>query len=339
MKNTIITLCLLSLSFTSCQELVFGLEYDNNPEENFESMWSEFDQLYGLFRIKNMDWDSVYQVYRPQISARSSETELYNVLTAMMALLNDGHTGLLPTNSNLPQYQSGEAGRIKQITDFHLDIVKSNYLQRPKEAEPFTYDFLTEDIGYLYIAYEPGEKTIDKYMPEVIDYFKNAKSLIVDVRVNTGGEDRGGQAIASYFTDQRRLFMTSSIKNGPGRDDFTTPEEWYIEPRSITFNGPLYLLTNRSTISAGETLTLAMQSLPQLTTLGDTTSGAFSNAITKELTNGWLYSMSIGAWKAADGTSFEVQGIPPDIVVQNDQGVLLSGTDQALEKAIELARR
>ncbi|MEM6380164.1 MAG: peptidase S41, partial [Bacteroidota bacterium] len=127
MKNTIIILCLCSLGFTSCQELVFGLEYDNNPEENFESMWSEFDQLYGLFRVKNIDWESVYQVYRPQISAQSSEAELYDVLTAMMALLNDGHTGLLPTNSTLPQYQSGEGGRIEQITDFHLDIVKSNY--------------------------------------------------------------------------------------------------------------------------------------------------------------------------------------------------------------------
>ena len=176
-------------------------------------------------------------------------------------------------------------------------------------------------------------------MPEILDYFKNAKSLIVDVRVNTGGEDRGGQAIASYFTDQRRLYMTSSIKNGPGKDDFTTPEEWYIEPKPIIFDGPLYLLTNRSTISAGETLTLAMRSLPQLTTLGDTTSGAFANAITRELPNGWLYSMSIGEWKAADGTSFEGQGIPPNIVVQNQEDVLLGGTDQALEAAIELARQ
>lgn len=337
MKNIIITLGFLVLSFSSCKELIFDLEYDNKPVDNFESMWTEFDQLYGLFRIKKIDWDSVYQVYRPQVNQQSSEFELYEVLVDMMELLNDSHTGLLPTNSDLPQYQSGEGGRKTQVTDFHLDIVKENYLNDLQIKEPFTYAYLTNEVGYLYIAYEPAEKTIDKHMPDVLDYFKNAKSLIIDIRVNTGGEDRGGQAIASYFTDQKRLYMTSSIKNGPGRDDFTTPEKWYIEPKPTTFSGPLYLLTNRSTVSAGETLTLAMRSLPQLTILGDTTTGAFANAITRELPNGWLYSMSIGEWKAADGTSYEGQGIPPDIVIQNEQQVLLGGKDQALEKAIDLA--
>jgi C-terminal processing protease CtpA/Prc len=338
MKNIICSLCFLCLLSSSCKELIFDLEYDNNPVGNFESMWSEFDQIYGLFRIKNIDWDSVHQVYRPQINKQSSETELYNVLVAMMTLLNDSHTGLLPTNSDLPQFQSGAGGRIQQVTDFHLDIVKDNYLSDPKTAEPFTYDYLTDEVGYLYIAYEPGEKTVDKLMPEIIDYFKNAKSLIIDIRVNTGGEDRGGQAMASYFTDQMRLYMTSSVKDGPGPDDFTTPEQWYLDPKPTIFSGSLFLLTNRSTVSAGETLALAMRSLPQLSSVGDTTTGAFANAITRELPNGWLYSMSIGEWRAADGTSFEGQGIPPDLVIQNDQATLLQGIDQALEKALEMAQ-
>jgi C-terminal processing protease CtpA/Prc len=171
-------------------------------------------------------------------------------------------------------------------------------------------------------------------MPDLVDYFSGAEGLIVDIRSNTGGEDRGGQAIASYFTDQGRLYMTSSIKNGPGPDDFTPPEDWYITPKAKTLEQPLVLLTNPATISAGETLALAMLSLPQLTSMGDTTTGAFANAVTRELPNGWLYTISIGDWRTGDGQSYEGLGIPPDSLVQNQANEIRSGQDKVLEAAI-----
>ena len=97
-------------------------------------------------------------------------------------------------------------------------------------------------------------------------------------------------------------------------------------------------MTNRSTVSAGETLALAMRTLPQLSTVGDTTQGAFSNAITRELPNGWLYSLSIGDWRAADGTSYEGIGLPPDTVVHNEVQELRNGIDRVLDTAIDLLR-
>ena len=41
-------------------------------------------------------------------------------------------------------------------------------------------------------------------------------------------------------------------------------------------------------------------------------------------------------WRAADGTSYEGKGIPPDLVIQNQRAVLEAGRDQALEMAIDL---
>lgn len=147
-----------------------------------------------------------------------------------------------------------------------------------------------------------------------------------------------GKTVASYFTAERRLYMTTSIKNGPGPDDFTSPEQWFIEPKGERFGQPVVLLTHRQTISARETFALAMRTLPQVTTVGDTTAGAFSNLLLRELPNGWGYSMSIGEWRAADGSTYEGVGLPPDEVVQNKRADYLNGRDEVLERAIELLR-
>ncbi len=340
MKNSIIIIASLLILTTSCEEYVFDMEYKNTPVENFEALWSEYDQLYGLFEVRNIDWDQVYEEHRPQINNQSSSEELYNVLVSMLTILDDSHVGLYPTNDEFPLFFSGLEGRLKERETFHLDVVKDNYLKEAKEEFPFTWGFLDDQrsIGYLYILGEPGDKQVDKLMPDIIQNLQNAAHLIVDIRNNSGGEDRGSQAIASYFTDQRRPFMQVSIKNGPERDNFTTPDTWYIEPKGITYNGPITLLTNRHTVSAGETLTMAMNTLPTITSIGDTTMGAFANAAYGELPNGWLYSISIGDWRDAEGKSHEGIGIIPDHIIKNQKADLLNGKDEVLESALQRIR-
>lgn len=343
MKNNLILVILTTslLLLSSCEKHIFGLKYTNDPVGNFEALWSEFDQMYGLFRVKNVDWDSVYTIYRPMISKETTNAELYHVLVEMLQTLDDGHVGLLPTDAELPQYTGGPIGRIDTIRDFDIDILKANYLDNPKETDfAMLYDWVEDSIGYVHIyGFADGEKAFDQETETMLDFFEGAKGLIIDIRGGYGGEDIAGKTIAGHFADQRRLYMTTTIKNGPGPDDFTEPEKWYVAPRGTSqFTQPVVLLTNRLTISARETFELAMLNLPQVTTVGDTTSGAFSNQINRELPNGWGYSISIGEWRAADGSSYEGKGIPPHIVVQNQRADLLNGQDEALEAAISLLR-
>ncbi len=340
MKNIMIV-CFLTFSLMSCEKIIFGLEYSNNPEDNFEALWSEFDQLYGLFKVRDVDWDAAYDQYRPQVNAETTDEELYEIIVDMLKVLDDGHVFLLPVGTDLPMYKGGPIGRIDTIQDFDLDLLKANYLSNPQETDfAILYDWLEEDIGYLHFYnFADGERVFDREIEPVLDFFKDAQGLVIDIRGGDGGEDIAGKTVASHFTEIERLYMTTSIKNGPGPDDFTDPEEWYIHPRGrFQFTKPVVLLTNRLTISARETFALAMRTLPQVTSVGDTTAGAFSNLVLREMPNGWGYSMSIGDWRAADGTSYEGIGLPPDIVVQNQRVDVLTGQDKALEKAIDLLR-
>lgn len=340
MKKIIVLLFIcpiLLLLSTACQKEIFGLTYDDTQVGNFEALWNEFDQLYGLFEVRGVDWDEVYATYRPQINNDLSDLELFELFVEMLSNLDDGHVGLISTNPDFPTYTGGPPNEF----DFEFDILKDNYLPNSKENKvQMTYGFVEEGIGYVYILHfgEAGN-LLKKEMEKLLDFFKDAKGLIIDIRNGFGGEDIAGKLIASHFTNQKRLYMTTSIKNGPGENDFTTPEKWYLDPMGdVPFTKPIAVLTNRVTISARESFLLAMKALPQVVTVGDTTNGAFANAINRDLPNGWGYSMSIGDWRAADGTSYEGIGVPPDVLVENETAAVLEGRDEALERAIALLK-
>ncbi len=338
MKNLYIIF--VAIAFVSCDNIFFEEEFPDNAVSNFEYFWKEYDAKYGLFQVKNIDWDSVYSVYRPQISETSTDEELYSVLVGMLELLNDNHIALAPTSdSDLPYYRSGILGKLGTINDFDLEILKNSYFTTTKFEDPFfTYGILPGNIGYIHIeGFSDMPRYIEKPMDNILSELKDTKAIIIDARGGYGGEDLMGKYIAGRFATEKTLYQKSRIKNGAGENDFTEWEEWYVEPEGdFQYSNPVVVLTHRFTLSARETFCLAMKVLPQVTFVGDTTAGSFSNQINRELPNGWGYSISIGQWVDANGTSYEGLGLVPDIVIQNKKQDVLNGKDEVLEKAMEI---
>lgn len=96
------------------------------------------------------------------------------------------------------------------------------------------------------------------------------------------------------------------------------------------------MLTDRYTTSAGERAVMAFKTLPNLTHMGDTNSGAIATKIGKELANGWYYSLVTQKTEFRDGISYEGPGLPPDIFVKNTAGEMAAGQDRTLEEALAL---
>lgn len=329
---------LIFTSLLSCDDLFLGDEVADTPLSNFESVWKEFDEKYGLFETKNIDWDSVYNVYRPQAEQVTTNEMLYSILTEMFAGLNDSHVALVPTEeSKLEFFQSGVLGTLDSMTDFSIEIIKENYLNDYKFADPFfAYGTLQNNIGYIHIeGFSDLPKFLEDPMDEVINDLKDTKGIIIDVRGGYGGEDLAGQYIAGRFTSTTQPFMKNRVKTGPEKNNFSPFQTWNLKPTgSFQYTKPIVVLTNRFTISARETFCLAMKVQQQVTFIGDTTAGAFSNQINREMPNGWGYSLSVGQWLDANDISYEGVGLVPDILIQNQKSDLLNGSDMALERAI-----
>ena len=71
-----------------------GTATNRSPVEIFETVWSTFDQRYALFGARSVDWQALYDVYRPEVTAETTDEQLFDILTAMLSHLNDNHVML-----------------------------------------------------------------------------------------------------------------------------------------------------------------------------------------------------------------------------------------------------
>jgi hypothetical protein len=342
MKKSYPSILIVSLIalFTSCSNRILGPELPNNPVTSFDHLWGEYDRLYGAFEPKKIDWNALYQTYRPQVNEQTTDAELYRVMTSLLNHLDDNHVYLRPTaNTGLPWYDGGILGRTK-VEDYDGAVVK-RYLT---DSRTFTNEFVTgklaDNIGYMLLkGFEHDYVTYEKTMDSVLTYLQHTKGLIIDLRENGGGEDRVGQYIANRFATERHLSFTARLRNGPRHSDFGDELRFYTEPAGrFQYTKPIVVLTNLTTYSTGETFVLAMLQNKTVTQVGDVTGGAFSDALTRDLPNGWSFRVPIADVRDATGRNLEGIGIVPKIRVKNKSEELKAGHDQALETAIELLR-
>ena len=311
----------------------------NDPEANFEFLWHEFDKNYAIFGPKHIDWDALYRIYRPQVTAETSDDELYKILCSMLGHLNDNHVRLIYGERRF------YAGILNNLTrgDYSTELVASKYLRESKTAAAkgsFTYGWLSDSIGYFHFPGFGDPAASAAAVDELLDEFKNAKGLVIDVRGNGGGDDLVGKVIADRFSDRKRHYMTTRIKRGDAHDDFYPPMYWYAEPGGPRqFTKPIVLLTHRFSVSAADNFTLAMRVLPHVTVVGDFTSGCFADAYGSELPNGWRYGLAYTLFTDYSGFCWEGIGVPPDIRQLNTPEEIEAGTDRQLELAIALLEK
>jgi hypothetical protein len=329
-----IIIVMLCVALASCGEQFLGPDSENTPEKNFELLWEDFDKTYSHFEIKKIDWDSLYAEYRPQVTSETTGQELFSIMSAMLAHLNDGHVNLWT--------QYGEYHRTFNLDSYYyripLSIIKSRYLTTYKEInDTIVYGQLTSDLGYIYIRTFDGTTESFKMIDKIMEEFKGFKGIVVDVRDNGGGVQKNSGIIASRFADRKRLFDYIQWRNGPKHSDFTEPLARYIEPTGkIQFTKPVALLTNRGCFSSAEIFTLMMREFPHVTVVGGTTAGSTGFPESRGLPNGWVYSVPTWIELTPEKEPYENIGLVPDVPVFQTASDSQSGKDTILEKAIQM---
>ncbi|MEO0895071.1 MAG: S41 family peptidase [Bacteroidota bacterium] len=340
-RNTsFFALIALVLSCVSCEQLLLTPEYENTPQGVFDALWNSFDQHYGGFMVKDINWDSMYTTLSKDIREDMSGEELFDACVSLLSPLKDPHVLLVPMDIDREIWYGSRKAKLDTLQDFDKDILQENYLSEVKTTDNmFEYGIMEGNIGYVYIHhFALNESDTKKEFDEVMEELGSTAGLIFDIRGGFGGEDVSGKGIASRFADQSYHYMNTRVKNGPEHDDFTPAVQWFVEPEGTRYEKPVVMLTNLQTLSARETFLLAMRVMPQVTQIGDTTAGGFSNANPGELPNGWGYYLSVGEWTDGNGISYEGKGIAPDILIQNRRPDVLAGKDEVLEKALEVLR-
>ncbi|MDE7334863.1 MAG: S41 family peptidase [Muribaculaceae bacterium] len=309
-------------------------EFPADNSGNFEALWTAVDEHYCFFAEKDVDWNRIRNQYAPLITADLSKQQLFGVCADMINELCDGHTNL--SSSFQTSYYRKWWSDYPQNYDARL--IEENYLNfEYSQLGNVTYGILPQNIGYIAIpSFNSGlgNGNIDW----ILSSMASANALIIDLRDNGGGSMSYAETWVRHFIRQPLTAGYIQHKTGPAHDAFDSPRPITFEPLSadnIVWIKPVAILTNRSTFSAANYMTMCMRSIPGVIHVGATTGGGAGMPITLELPNGWSIRMS--AVRVYDSQMHITEhGIEPTAgcAVDLDPAQALQGHDSILDLAI-----
>lgn len=336
----------------------------------FEHVWHTFNDHYAFFNERDVDWNALYADLKPYVTDDLSDDDLLEVFEALLEPLDDGHVQL---NADGDSYSFEEYRGANQVivnsfpdqTDYddiqdYANAVSSKYIEirssyldagtektaGGEDDDGVMWGTISQKIGYMRVArmeelssdedsVEAELTAVNTIMTEVLADLGNTEALIIDVRVNGGGQDAVSLAIANYFADQKRLAVSKYARSYLGN---TEPVEAYLQPANDTpYLNPIAVIGSPDTASAAEIFLMAMSALPHVTLVGENSNGILSDILSKSLPNEWEIGLSNEVYTDYLDVNHEVTGVPPAVQAPTfSLEAMAEGRDAAIDAALEV---
>ena len=202
--------------------------------------------------------------------------------------------------------------------------VELESFRRKVENIIVNHKMLDYNIGYIDIASFTG-KAYEQFIKAVNDLEENnAKSLIIDVRNNPGGEldtvlkildyilrDNNGKYTLNQDNDQFQVGRTLLVYM---RNKTEIIEEYYCDDNH-ELNLPIVILTNLESASAAELFTQCLRDYDKATIVGIRTFGKGIVQNLLPLNDGSAIKLTVSEYFSPSGYSINFKGIKPDYSV------------------------
>ena len=205
------------------------------------------------------------------------------------------------------------------------DLVKLHYVKT---------EMLENNIGYInLISFDDG--TAEEFKTKLQKLISDgAKSIILDIRNNTGGIVDEATQIADYFLDKGKNIIIVKDKNGK--------EEATVTKQDKLTDLPLVVIVNSQTASAAEILASALKDNMRAELVGTKTYGKGVIQNVYRLKDGSALKLTTHEYYTAIGNKLNGIGIMPNHQVNVPNGAniysLTREQDTQLDKAIELLK-
>ena len=336
MKKTYF-LIVLAFAFASCERAFMEKDEPKNPVNVFDYLWDQVNRNYTFFDVKGIDWDSVYEVYRPKVDDQMSSDSLFRVCAAMLNTLRDGHTNLIAGFD--VSYSDSVLFNVFAEKNIDESVVMLNYLTLSGHTtESFKHNAIRNgQVAYLrYASFSDGIS--DNCMKYLANHYKNCKGLIIDLRQNGGGSIGNIRKLLSIFDNHKQPLYSTQVKAGPGHDDFSEPVTVYAADSSLLgknpYTKPVAVLIDRGSYSATSFFAVCTMAYDNIRLFGDYSGGGLGIPNGGVLPNGWVYRFSTSRTLAIDGQNYE-NGVPPDVRVILDPAATAQGIDNVIEAAAD----
>ena len=339
-KLHILFLLLIGVAATSCERAFMEADEPSNPVNVFDYLWNKVDQQYAFFDVKGVDWDSVYEVYRPMVYDEIELDSFFGVCGTMLNTLRDGHTNLISKFD----VSHNDSVYYKMYAEKNIDeqVVVLNYL---------TVNYHTTG-GFAHNAIRNGEVAYIRYgsfmdnitednLSYLMNRYKDCKGLILDLRQNGGGNIDNIRQLLSIFDNHGQPLYQTQIKSGPGHNEFKELTTVYADSTDYSdpfteepYTKPVAVLIDRGSYSATSFFAICTMGYDNIKLFGDYSGGGLGLPNGGALPNGWIYRFSITRTIAIDGGNYE-NGVPPQERVILDPACTAQGIDNVIEAAAD----
>lgn len=208
--------------------------------------------------------------------------------------------------------------------------------ERVKEARKDNFGFkevriLKGNIGYLdlhsfFHTKYAGEKVIS-----AMNFLKDCKAIIIDLRRNGGGSETMVSLLASYFFEKDKNIHLNSLVIFPEKKEVQTRTSPFVSGETMP-NAPLYILTSSRTFSAAESFSYSMKHLGRATIIGETSRGGAHGLNILPVQNDFvIYLPNEKPVNPITKSNWEKIGVQPDIRVNASSAFNVAYTE-ALKK-------
>ena len=325
----------------------------DTPLSNFDVFARTWAEQYGFFDIRHVDWPAVVAANRGKVSDTTSPAGLFAVLRGMIEPLGDAHTFVIGPEANLRfggYRPSGDRVPREQWDRAYATV--EHYLTAPLHKfcnGRLEFGMLAPDIGYLRIrgfgtyvpggSFDDGLVVLEAALDTIFAGADRWKGFVTDVRINGGGADPYGLAIARRLTAKDYVAYVKEARLDPADPSRWTAGQasWVRVTNRPGFRGRAVHLTGTHSVSAAETFTQALMNRePAVIRVGQNTQGVFSDVLGRHLPNGWRFGLPNERF-VTNGRAYDGPGISPNVAVPVfAPGDLASGRDMAIEKALEI---
>ena len=230
--------------------------------------------------------------------------------------------------SNLIKGSQSENVKIGYIRD---DEEKTTTVVVKKVIIPSVQSENFDGVGYIYI--ETFSNTTYSQFKEALENLENEKikSLIIDVRDNTGGYLDAATKIAELFIEKGKTIYQLE-KQG---EIYRVHKDETEEKR----NYEVAILINSNSASASEILAAALKESYGAKLIGKISYGKGTVQETEKLDNGEMLKYTTAYWLTPNGMKINNVGLVPDIEVDlEDYDTYSYEADTQLQKAIQTVK-
>ena len=193
--------------------------------------------------------------------------------------------------------------------------------------------YMVENTNIGYLSLQTFSNTLATQVKDALNELEKSgmKSLIIDLRNNTGGFLTAATDVANMFLEKgKRIYGLNYQNNITNFNDETSEHKEY----------EIVILINENTASASEILAAALKESYGATLIGETSFGKGKVQQTMKLDDGSMVKYTSAYWLTPNGTCIDGIGINPDYYIVNEEVTDEDGNitipDAQLNKAIEV---